>query len=237
MTSAQYKGLFPVTYPDHVDAATGRTLTVVPGGIYDIRVAPGRNPGLSPVPGDGRWSRRVHRRRPRSRQKRTRSRNRPTILPPPAMLPKTLPSSLNRPLPGSRTTARPKPPRTPRRARPLPLKARSRHANRRTSPLHPPYGPSSASPGNCSAGTAVGPTNTIPVDKGSYSPEDMPKFLPDEALRGVMGGLFNDIIGACGRLVQLRRPELPRHARVHVFDNLFGDLSIHRVERGPRDHP
>ena len=33
------------------------------------------------------------------------------------------------------------------------------------------------------------------MDKGSYAPEDMPKFLPDEALRGVMGGLFNDIIG------------------------------------------
>ena len=56
MTSAQYNGHFPVTYPDHVDAATGRTLTVEPGGIYDVRVAPGRNPGLSPVPGDGRWS-------------------------------------------------------------------------------------------------------------------------------------------------------------------------------------
>ena len=56
MTSAQYQGHFPVIYPDHVDAATGRTLTVVPGGIYDVRVAPGRNPGLSPVPGDGRWS-------------------------------------------------------------------------------------------------------------------------------------------------------------------------------------
>ena len=64
MTSAQYHGHFPVTYPDHIDAATGRTLTVEPGGIYDVRVAPGRNPGLSPVPGDGRWS--ASRGRPRT---------------------------------------------------------------------------------------------------------------------------------------------------------------------------
>ena len=56
MTSAQYNGHYPVTYVDHINAATGRTLVAEPGGTYDVRVAPGRNPGLSHVPGDGRWS-------------------------------------------------------------------------------------------------------------------------------------------------------------------------------------
>ena len=66
--------------------------TVAPGGTYDVRVAPGRNPGLSPVPGDGRWS--VPAAPAEQEPKRTRSRNRPA-----ATLPKTLPPPLNRPLP------------------------------------------------------------------------------------------------------------------------------------------
>ena len=36
-------------------------------------------------------------------------------------------------------------------------------------------------------GTPVGPTNTIPMDAKSYRPEDTPKFLPDEAIRGSHG--------------------------------------------------
>jgi hypothetical protein len=73
-------------------------------------------------------------------------------------------------------------------------------------------------------GTAVGPTNTLPVDKGSYAPEDMPKFLPDEALRGVMGGLFNEIIGPEDASFSFGGPNfLDMHG--FVFDNLFGDLS------------
>ena len=73
-------------------------------------------------------------------------------------------------------------------------------------------------------GTAVGPTNTIPVDKGSYSPEDMPKFLPDEALRGIMAGLYNEIIGPADASFSFGGPNF---LDIHGFmlDNLFGDLS------------
>jgi hypothetical protein len=56
MTSAQYQGHFPATYPDYLDAATGKTLTVQPGQSYAVAVAPGRNASLSPLPGDGRWA-------------------------------------------------------------------------------------------------------------------------------------------------------------------------------------
>ena len=44
-------------YPDYVDRFTGRMLEAEPGiGVYDIDVAPGRNPGLPVPPGDGRWA-------------------------------------------------------------------------------------------------------------------------------------------------------------------------------------
>ncbi len=42
-------------YQDYIDAATGRMLEVTCGGVYDVRVAPGRHPGLPLPPGDGRW--------------------------------------------------------------------------------------------------------------------------------------------------------------------------------------
>ena len=84
------------------------------------------------------------------------------------------------------------------------------------------------------AGTAVGPTNTIPVDKGSYSPEDMPKFLPDEALRGNMAGLYNEIIGPADASFSFGGPNF---LDVHGFmlDNLFGDLSSTGSNAGERD--
>lgn len=73
-------------------------------------------------------------------------------------------------------------------------------------------------------GTAVLPTNTLPVDKGSYSPEDMPKFLPDEALRGSMAGLYNEVIGPADASFSFGGPNF---LDIHGFmlDNLFGDLS------------
>ena len=44
-------------YLDYVDRFTGRMLEAEPGfGVYDVDVAPGRNPGLPVPPGDGRWA-------------------------------------------------------------------------------------------------------------------------------------------------------------------------------------
>jgi hypothetical protein len=73
-------------------------------------------------------------------------------------------------------------------------------------------------------GTAVLPTNTLPVDAKSYAPEDMPKFLPDEALRGSMAGLYNEIIGPADASFSFGGPNF---LDIHGFmlDNLFGDLS------------
>lgn len=73
-------------------------------------------------------------------------------------------------------------------------------------------------------GTAVSPTNTLPVDAKSYSPEDMPKFLPDEALRGSMAGLYNEVIGVADASFSFGGPNF---LDIHGFmlDNLFGDLS------------
>ncbi len=55
MTAVLYQGHFTVTYPDHLDLATGKTLVAVPGQSYVTAVAPGRNAGLPALPGDGRW--------------------------------------------------------------------------------------------------------------------------------------------------------------------------------------
>ena len=46
-----YTGTDARLYPEHRDAATGRTLSVTPGGTYDV-TAP---PGVPVPPGDGRW--------------------------------------------------------------------------------------------------------------------------------------------------------------------------------------
>jgi len=51
----RYSGADQRHYPDYLDSAAGRTLTADPGGIYDVAVASGRNPGLLLPPGDGRW--------------------------------------------------------------------------------------------------------------------------------------------------------------------------------------
>lgn len=73
-------------------------------------------------------------------------------------------------------------------------------------------------------GTAVSPTNTIPMDAKSYSPEDTPKFLPDEAIRGSMAGLYNEIIGPADATFSFGGPNfLDTHG--FFLDNLFGDLS------------
>lgn len=50
-----YTGSDSRRYPDYLDTATGRMLTVAPGGVYGVAVAPGRADGLPLPPGDGRW--------------------------------------------------------------------------------------------------------------------------------------------------------------------------------------
>jgi hypothetical protein len=73
-------------------------------------------------------------------------------------------------------------------------------------------------------GTPVAPTNTIPLDKGSYSPEDTPKFLPDEAIRGVMTPLFNEVRGVEDATMSFGGPAF-LDVGGFWLDNLFGDLS------------
>lgn len=55
MTAVRFNGHDTMTYPDHIDLATGKTLVAVPGQSYATAAAPGRNPGLPAVPGDSRW--------------------------------------------------------------------------------------------------------------------------------------------------------------------------------------
>jgi hypothetical protein len=73
-------------------------------------------------------------------------------------------------------------------------------------------------------GTPVAPTNTIPLDKGSYQPEDTPKFLPDEAIRGVMTPLFNEVRGVENATMSFGGPAFLDTAGFWM-DNLYGDLS------------
>ena len=61
--------------------------------------------------------------------------------------------------------------------------------------LRPPPGGGGLSPARTRSAWSPPPTNTVPVDAKSLAPEDMPKFLPDEAIRGSMAMLYNEIIG------------------------------------------
>lgn len=51
--SYRFTGDFPLTYPAYRDAATDHTLTAVPGTIYDVEAASGRD--VPVPPDDGRW--------------------------------------------------------------------------------------------------------------------------------------------------------------------------------------
>lgn len=73
-------------------------------------------------------------------------------------------------------------------------------------------------------GTPLTPTNTIPLDKGSFSPEDTPKFLPDEAIRGSLASLYNDIIGVTDATFSFGGPAFLDVGGFWI-DNAFGDLS------------
>jgi len=73
-------------------------------------------------------------------------------------------------------------------------------------------------------GTPVLPVVTIPLDKGSYEPEDTPMFLPDEAIRGAMALLYGEILGVEDATFSYGGPVF---GDVYGFflDNVFGDLS------------
>lgn len=75
--------------------------------------------------------------------------------------------------------------------------------------------------GTPSTTTAV---TTIPLDKNDYSPEDTPHFLPDEAIRGVMAQLYNDIIGVEDATFSFGGPAFLDNEGIWL-DNTFGDLS------------
>lgn len=74
------------------------------------------------------------------------------------------------------------------------------------------------------AGTAVLPVYTIPMDAKNYSPEDTPKFLPDEAIRGQMALLYNEILGPADATFSFGGPNF-LDTYGFFLDNIFGDLS------------
>src|SRR5271170_4740024 len=75
-----------------------------------------------------------------------------------------------------------------------------------------------------SLGTAVLPVQTIPLLKNSFQPEDTPKWLHDEALRGSMAMVFNDIQGVEDSTFSYGGPAF-LDVEGFFLDNLFGDLS------------
>lgn len=72
--------------------------------------------------------------------------------------------------------------------------------------------------------TLLTPGFTIPLEKGDYSPEDTPKFLPDEAIRGVMTPLFNEIRGVEDATFAFGGPVFMDDIGIWC-DNTFGDMT------------
>jgi hypothetical protein len=62
------------------------------------------------------------------------------------------------------------------------------------------------------------------MDQADYSPQDMPKFLDDKAIRGSMTDLFYKTLGVESAQFSFGGPNfLDSHG--YFFDNVFGDLS------------
>jgi len=74
------------------------------------------------------------------------------------------------------------------------------------------------------AGNATLPTATIPLDKSTYEPEDMPKFLEDLAIRGSMSQRFADVLGVEDATFNFGGPVFG-DVWGFFLDNVFGDLS------------
>lgn len=73
-------------------------------------------------------------------------------------------------------------------------------------------------------GNPVSPVNTIPLDKSTYEPEDMPHFLEDLAIRGSMSHRFADILGVEDASFGFGGPVFG-DVWPYFIDNTFGDLS------------
>jgi len=73
-------------------------------------------------------------------------------------------------------------------------------------------------------GSAVLPVQTIPLLKNSFQPEDTPKWLHDEAIRGSMALVFNDILGVEDSTFSYGGPAF-LDVEGFFLDNLFGDKS------------
>ena len=74
------------------------------------------------------------------------------------------------------------------------------------------------------AGTPLAPVVTHPMNQSEFSPEDMPKFLDDKAIRGSMTDLFYKTLGVESAQFSFGGPNfLDTHG--YFFDNVFGDLS------------
>lgn len=74
------------------------------------------------------------------------------------------------------------------------------------------------------AGTATLPSNTIPQDARSYAPEDTPKFLPDDSIRGSMAMRYANILGPEDATFSFGSPMF-LDTYGFLIDNAFGDLS------------
>lgn len=73
-------------------------------------------------------------------------------------------------------------------------------------------------------GTPVLPVVTIPLDKGTYEPEDLIKYLPDEAIRGSMALMYAEIEGVEDASFNYGGPVFG-DVYGYFLDNTFGDLS------------
>jgi len=70
-------------------------------------------------------------------------------------------------------------------------------------------------------GTPVVPVITHPVEQNQFEPEDTPKFLKDNAIRGVMADLFYETLGVESATFSFGGPNfLDSHG--YFLDNLFG---------------
>lgn len=74
------------------------------------------------------------------------------------------------------------------------------------------------------AGQPLVPVITHPLEQSQFEPEDVPRFLKDNAIRGAMTNLFYETLGVESATFSFGGPNfLDSHG--YFFDNVFGDLS------------